>query len=891
MPSAGATADHANPHSLSRRSESDRSELDKLDVAVERMKKHTRPDPYIVTIERDRKVQYEHQYRAQQYQWLHGAPFRYEEGEGVQYQTFVFQEPGTNLLSLHAQYYPEERPGTADSTRNATGSHTPAQGPKKVISFGAYKKKQTGETPTRDSQNGRDADKSGKQPAVKGPAERVKALEAESADMLKAVEEEEKADASRDTQKSKELLRREQASSNSPELKRKRVGDPVAANKAPEINGHESARPTKKIKTDAPAPAGNVPKKARTPSPPPEKRPMNKKDEDAESNMPPKLSPLHDVPPKLSPLRNGPHMRSPSRDVPPKLSPLHDAHPSPEIFEMPPRISPDLPDNILASLKTDDGERVTSRDTNKKQGEGRSVGVNGVVASKDKNTEQQSKPRARSKSPEPRVTEKSSSDAPHSAVNEVPEDAREPADGKKRNSLVAKIKFKKARKEDVQRILKLPARPDKRITSNSPSPISSDEEGSAQPASTQKASSLATSKRTDKTDEPRRSGKGVAQKIGPASRKAEEKRPVSEKRPRAEPTAESLENSEPPAKRKKVDDTAPELPSKKRQPDAAASQSAPKKNAPGTLDLKKAPSTPIPPAAPSPAVSSVQKQLMTPVGRRDHLHPRRDASAESQVDTPSGHSNTPSDHNRTSKPNGTTSKPPSINPQPAKAATSQAWADEQKRLEKVGRDLKHAASDLLNNRPNSTSRRAAAAKSMESLFCYLLAFTCSDRAALADNKNIPMRSWRSLTPFCSFVAKATQDFTALNGLTSALAVVIHAHILDIAAKYPSEGPSRDSLIELSGALHKAAVAADENLDIDTVMSTFPKTWAGRSKTALPVATAAADFGEPRKLLQGGGYRLPLGVQTDALQATRAGLAMVREWLAKEGVEYEFKLVG
>jgi len=886
MPSAGATAEHADPPPVSRRSESDRNELDKLDAAVERMKKHTRPDPYIVRIERDKKVQYEYQWKSQVHQWLAGTAFRPEEGEGIQYQTFVFQVPGTNLLSLHAQYYPEERPGTADSTRNATGSRTPAQGPKKVISFGAYKKKQTGETPTRESQAARDLDKSGKQPAVKGPAERVK-LEAESADMLKAVEEDERAEASRGTQKSKEPLRREQASSKSPELKRKRVGDLDTANKAPETNGHESTRPIKKVRTDAPVHNANDTKKAREPSPAPEKRTVNKK-EDAEANLPPKLSPLHDVPPKLSPLRNEPHMRSPSRDVPPKLSPLHDAPQTPDTWEMPPRISPDLPDNISASLRMADGESITVSRTNRKRGEDRSEGVNGVVAGKGKNTEQTSSQRVGSKSPERQVVEQPSLvTLVKDVVNEVPEDAQELPDGKKRNSLVAKIKFKKARKEDVQRILKLPARPDKRIASLSPSPTLSDVEDDLEPAPKQKASSSNTSKPTDNTDQARRSGKGVAQKIGPASKKAEEKRPVSEKRPRAEPTADPEENSEPLGKRKRVEDSLPEPPSKKRQPDAAASQAASKKKAPGALDLKRAPSTPMPPAVPSPAVSSVQKsQLMTPVGRKDHLHPKRDASAESQIDTPSGHSNTPSDHTRTSQPNGTTSKPPSSNPQPTKAHTSQAWGDEQKRLEKVGRDLKHAASDLLNNKPNSTSRRTGAAKSLESLFCYLLAFTCSDRAALAENKNIPLRFWRSLTPFCSFVAKATQDFAALNGLTSSLSMVIHAHILDIAARYPSEGPSRDSVIELSGALHKAATAADEKLDIDIVMSAFPKTWAGRSRAAVTELG-----GEPRKLLQGGGYRLPLGVQTDPLQATRAGLTMLKEWLAKEGVEYDFKLVG
>jgi hypothetical protein len=306
---------------------------------------------------------------------------------------------------------------------------------------------------------------------------------------------------------------------------------------------------------------------------------------------------------------------------------------------MPPRISPDLPDNISASLRMADGDSITVRQMNKKKVEERSEGANGVVTSKGKSTEQNSSQRARSKSSERRVAEHASA---NDTVNEVPEDAQELPDGKKRNSLVAKIKFKKARKEDVQRILRLPARPNKDAASG-----------------------------------------------------AEEKRPVSEKRPRAEPIADPTENSEPLSKRKRVDEPVPEPPSKKRQPDVAASQTASKKKAPGALDLKKAPGTPMPPAVPSPAVSSVQKnQLLTPVSRKDHLHPKRDASAESQIDTPSGHSNTPSDHTRTSQPNGTASKPPSSNPQPTKASTAQAWGDEQKRLEKLGRDLKHAASDL-----------------------------------------------------------------------------------------------------------------------------------------------------------------------------------------------------
>ena len=145
------------------------------------------------------------------------------------------------------------RHSTSRSLRNATGSNTPAQGPKKVISFGAYKSKKTGETPVRDASGARDTDKSGKQPAVKGPAERVKALEAESADMIKAVEENERSETARDASDRKDAQRRKEVLPEQPELKRKReefMG--MRRDKALEINGKHSPPPLKKLRTGPP---------------------------------------------------------------------------------------------------------------------------------------------------------------------------------------------------------------------------------------------------------------------------------------------------------------------------------------------------------------------------------------------------------------------------------------------------------------------------------------------------------------------------------------------------------------------------------------------------------------------------------------------------------------
>jgi len=541
-----------------------------------------------------------------------------------------------------------------------------------------------------------------------------------------------------------------------------------------------------------------------------------------------------------------------------------------------------LPANIDAALKATKTKHTSRPEQDDRVDGRRPVGSKAPASSQHKSPEVHSHARARSRSPEASGKVQSASadiNAPASQPSSTAAEERRP-------SLITKIKFKKARKEDVQRILKLPARPDKHLTSSRLTPESSDDEDGAEQNSHRRETN---SKVGDKTDEPRRSGKGVAQKVAPLSRKAEDKRATAEKRPRADSTAENLDDAEPPAKRKRVDDAAPEQPVKKKQAESASSQQPPsKKIPPAALDVKKASSTPVPPPAPSPAISTKQKSHMVPpVTRKDLLHPRREVSTDSQVETPPALSSTPSEQKRASQPNGTTARPPSSNPPSTKVATSQAWDTEQKRLERLGRDLKHNASDLLSNKPNARARRTAAAKSLESLFCYLLAFTCSDRAALVANQSVPIRGWRSLTPFCSFVGRTTQDFPALNGLASSLAVVIHARILDIAAQFPSEGPSRDSLLELSGALRKAAVHAEDHMDIDTLTGLFPKTWAGRSKTSLAVASQS-EFGEPKRLLQGG-YRLPLGVQTDPLQAARAGVALLKEWIAKEGLEYDFKL--
>lgn len=870
MPPAGAshpTGDNALPPSHARLSPEERSELEKLDTAVGRMKSYTRPDPYLVSISQDRQSQYQYQYRSQQWQWLHNAPFTPEEGEGIQYQTFTYEEPGTNLLSRHAHHYPEERPRTADSTRNGTGSNTPAQGPKKVISFGAYKKQKTGETPTRENAGSQDADKAGKQPAVKGPAERIKAMEAESADMIKAVEEDEKVESIRKSQSEKLSVGKEQPLSKQAELKRKREEASAVKDKGPEVNGHISSSPSKRTRTE---PSNSLDKEAKRPLSPlrmPVKKQSPPNAEEKEAYMPPKLSPLHD--------------QSQSADtfqLPPRLSPD-----LPDDFHLPPRISPDLPANIRATLDRDRrkvGRKEEHISIPSKE-------VRHVQKPEDepsdggKNHPRRSNPPPRLRSPKPTGDQVASNATDDSKATQVRIEERRPREGVERASLVAKIKFKKARKEDVQRILKLPAKPNQSLASPPSAPSSPERIDTVNPDD-RKASKV-----VEKPDSTRRSGKGVAQKIGPASKKPQSTQNEPDIMSTAEANADSSKAPDAVSKKRRADDFAQESPPKKRQASSAGSEHAAKKKTASSLDSKRLPSTPSGREIASPALSSGKKgQLVSPVASRDRTHTRRDTSADIQSETPSAQPHNTTDHLPTSQANGTISAAPTNRASSGKTATPQEWEAEQKRLEKIGREIKHAATALLNDNPNTAAREAAAAKFVESLICYLVAFTCSDRAAEAAGNKPALTPWRTLTPFYQFVARTTASVPVLSGLASSLAVAFHAHILYIVSQMTDGGPSRDSLLKFHAGMLRAAKNADENLDFDVLTESFPQSWRGRAKTSS--AACVDEPSEPNKLLNGG-YRLPFGMQTSPLLAARAAWAVLREWIANEGLEYEFKI--
>jgi hypothetical protein len=419
------------------------------------------------------------------------------------------------------------------------------------------------------------------------------------------------------------------------------------------------------------------------------------------------------------------------------------------------------------------------------------------------------------------------------------------------DSLIVKFKYKRARRDDVARILKMRPRSDKSMMQSATRP----EEPKPPPKPAEKRNG---ERRED-------SQKGVAQRLGPVKK---DKKPVEQNPTEKDIKRTSIERTPAPEKRKLPEDSKPEPAALRKRADQA--------------DGRKEPSTPASRDLDSPSVP--KSQHATPASRKDLLSQtmKRDSSQDSNtIHTPSGLSSTPSVTHSSQINN--IQRPPSSQPS-NKTPRQQAWEIEQRRLEALGRELKHAATAHLNTGHSEHDQKLAAIKTVESFLCYLLAFTCADEAAAAaDPKQPPSyRNWRSLHGFYGFVRRTTDAFAPLAGLANSLGVVFCARIVEITASAPVDGPSREILLETQVALHKAALAADDKLDVDALQAAFPRTWRERGRK-LPVH----DRPDPAKLA--GPFKLPLGVATSPLRAARAGHAMLQEWTEREKMAYDLKL--
>lgn len=840
-------------------SKQDREDLDAINASIDRMRDHTPADPFVLTIPQDVEPRYHHSYAFQGRQWLEHTPFDPREHESSQYQTFVFHEQGRDMYVLHSSRPPESDAGVSgdggrEKAAPGTGANTPSAGPKKKMSLNAYKKKQTGATPEISAS--KETEQVPKKPAVKGPVERLKADE----EVLAAVEKDDEIVLPPSGGDKKELKRKREDS-----VAKKSIPDKVQDqhDSPAEQEQEPAAKRLRKASDSQTGTHDNNDTQPMQPSDTPKVIAPQTLQETEESALPPKLSP--------------PPTASEDTRLPPKLSPVE----TPAAPAMPRRLSPTIPANINETLKARAHFRSSSHssDISRTAKDGKLTPPNPDVASIKRVSPARSVPRNgfRANSSSPAVR----SDAEETrgrALTSVPpkirtpeiqsEDSDEIAVAKikrssgieKPRSLMVRLKIKKAQREAVRRILKMRPNPEKRPAS--------------QPSLVDDGKQI--SKTSDQRHRERRdtNAKGVAQKIGPLNA-------GNGTRKNADKETRGIS----PPKRSRDEDTEPdEPPAKRKRPTTDANESR-----------KNEPSTPTQPdlLSPSSAQKTMSQQLTPSTMRKDLLSVamKREQSTDSTINTPMAMSQSSPGVNGT-QPNGV-GKPASSQPS-NKTPKQAAWESEQKRLEVLGRDLKHAAQahvksasqGLPDAQPNS--QKLAAIKSLESLLAYILAFTCSDEAAMAaDPKRISsITPWKTLHGFFGFVKRSCEPFPVLLGLACWLGVVFNAHILQLTTLHQGEGPARDGTLESQAMMLRAAHDAEVRLDIDTLQASFPKAWEGRAKGLL---SADGDKLQPEKGFKGP-YKLPLGIQTQPLRAARAGYAMLEEWIAaQEGLEYGLRL--
>nr|OQO24783.1 hypothetical protein B0A51_09408 [Rachicladosporium sp. CCFEE 5018] len=900
------TLSKAIPASHSRLSAQDLKDLQGCEIASGMIKRVNNSEPYTQTIPQLPANAYHHHSQLSATQYRRETGFQRDDPEGMQYMSYIHL-PAEGIIQQHAMSMSMVT-NTAEQT-SGSAKGTPNLGPKKVMSFNDYRKKAAGGSAAEKSNgNGNVAVKSGenmadKQTAIKGPAEKARE---ETREMLKAVEEMESDAEKSDVKMSKasqhrpaeakrkrseemrdDLTNNAKADVPEPPAKKARLSPPrlpdtsttaTAISKSTISQPLSTAVPTTQVRTKSPS-------RVNGPAQPPTARDVG---------LPPKLSPIKDIqrkspppspsrdtqelPRKLSPLhqqRRKSSSLSPPRDIsqlPRKLSPLPTEPTSPETFN---RLSPTLPGNILAALEQKDKTRddAAAKDRSAPSSASKkdsmltpNAAVNGT---KHRSPAPRNGFRANSHSPAAvEAIERPSTQTSHPERQKSPiEDHDDEAD----QSLLVKLKIKKSRRSDMQRLLALPSGTAVHRTPRAPSVKPADSNGSVE--------SHATAQSAAGRDAARRSGKGVAQKIVPSAKKTA----TAEKRPR-----DDSDVAEPPAKKHKTDE-GPSRPQSKAVNGLTEPSSPVKQRVPEPLQLKDRSTTPAQPDLRTPTTSSASKsQLATPAATNNRLAAvamAREPSRESIYGTPTAPA--PDTPPTTTQPRSQLTSNGPTSTVADKTGVQATWDAQTAHFTSLGTSLKRAAQASHAPQP---APYTAALQALESFMAFILSFHCSDQSAQsADPPSRPaLQPWRSLVPYYGFVQKHCAPFPLLAGIAAHLTVVTTSHILALATQMPDRAPSHSSLLEIIGMQGKAAMEAEKHLNIHTLISVFPESWrsacanAGAADTSAPVNATT---------LLTGAFDLPLACHTTPLMGVRASKALLKEWSAKQDGEYEFKLGG
>lgn len=393
---------------------------------------------------------------------------------------------------------------------------------------------------------------------------------------------------------------------------------------------------------------------------------------------------------------------------------------------------------------------------------------------------------------------------------------------------------------------------------------------------------------------------------------------------------------------------------KRRRPDEReeADSSNKRQKSLGGSALIKNPHTPVRPTNKSPALSqhgSAQKShKSTPKTEVKSTAMRRITSGEGDVKTPYGGTS-----NGTPTALGITERAIrdskfSVNAVPSSVATDRNgeiafWSAEQRKYMALGRTLKHAADAILKSPEcvdnnvlfDPAAKNRGLAIALETIICYMLAFSIGDEITRINRKAGDVGTWRSILQYLDSVTGAAHTIPHLLGLCLQLGAVcrdtIHAYELErehdrlererlgrerpvsadtdaASSSFPDQeantpvgdllSASRTAqnaqtrpgyanlkadfiteLIDNARAWHKGI----STLPVDDLQQCYPQTWAKRSKSPGPAKgkerLVAKRYGE-------GLFYLPLSSASTGIEAVRMGWSFLNEWVSKEGVEWE-----
>ncbi|KAK4907178.1 hypothetical protein LTR66_017656, partial [Elasticomyces elasticus] len=681
-----------------------------------RLRKFVPSDPYILTIPQD-EPKYHHYSRQSADMWLNGTPFHRREDPNNQYQTFFYHEHGSDCFTLQTSASVASQSGAQESLHKskmndlASGTSTPLPSTaKKKITLSAYKNKQAnGATPSSAAPINPVA-KSQEQPAqvAKESAATVVdvRMDAKDATHLSAKEATPYPAADPDP-------RSKRSDKDSAAIAEDRHDTPLSPEKA-----RATPLPTPPLKwKDLPEGtpvAGSVvpelPTRITLPSPTLKALQMRPSVPDPVSFSEP-LMPSEGS--TTEPIIES--MPAPQPPPVPGLDAELAAAKSDEIPQLPSKTSCRLPGHITAGLDRLASKRSSSATSSTLAKEpGRSVRNDASASARKREPDVKESESTRHKgdderSPKKRAemtskshqagaartrdkpTNESASIASKASGTALAESERdesppEPTDGtgtsnraklhdvrkmgkavqeSSRPSLIVRLKIKKNKREDVRRMLKLPSRPDKKLRHETPA-ITLLRKATQSPALTPSkkvvnAVSEGGKKQAVKSNVEGRDihAKGVAKKISPSAYSARNERSIISPRPEKRPRPAGDGASDPPAKRKKASDDL-------------------------TVRADKDPSTPTPQDFKSPALhqgSGAQKTYqLTPA--------KKDAKSVAMRRVDSADSISISNAHTPSASIGSAIKP-TVTLSGSRTQESIAWEAESKRLQALGRILKH----------------------------------------------------------------------------------------------------------------------------------------------------------------------------------------------------------